>query len=96
MLLDVCNLDVAYGDAPALWDISLAIDAGRIVSVIGPNGAGKSTLINTIAGVLRPTGGQQPIDKRTKPTLLHHTPPLRIDPLSVRIGQRDDIVQLSH
>ena len=62
MLLDVQNLNVAYGDAPALWDVSLHVDAGEIVSVIGPNGAGKSTLINTIAGLLRPTGGQVSMD----------------------------------
>lgn len=58
MLLEVSNLDVAYGDAPALWDATLAIGAGQVVSVVGPNGAGKSTLINTIAGVLRPLRGQ--------------------------------------
>jgi branched-chain amino acid transport system ATP-binding protein len=58
MLLDVKNLHVAYGDAPALWDANLAIGAGQIVSVVGPNGAGKSTLINAIAGILRPTKGE--------------------------------------
>lgn len=58
MLLDVRNLHVAYGDAPALWDVSLQIDAGQIVSVVGPNGAGKSTLINAVAGILRPSEGQ--------------------------------------
>lgn len=58
MLLEVKNLHVGYGDAPALWDASLGIGAGQIVSVVGPNGAGKSTLINAIAGILRPTQGQ--------------------------------------
>jgi branched-chain amino acid transport system ATP-binding protein len=58
MLLEVRNLHVAYGDAPALWDANLDIGAGQIVSVVGPNGAGKSTLINAIAGILRPTQGQ--------------------------------------
>ncbi|HSV35223.1 MAG TPA: ABC transporter ATP-binding protein [Ramlibacter sp.] len=62
MLLEVNNLHVAYGDAPAVWDVSLAIDAGRIVSVVGPNGAGKSTLVNAIAGVLRPASGQVLLD----------------------------------
>ena len=62
MLLEVRNLHVAYGDAPAIWDASLDIDAGQIVSVVGPNGAGKSTLINAIAGILRPTQGQLCID----------------------------------
>jgi len=53
MLLEARNLHVGYGDAPAVWDVSLAVDAGEIVSVIGPNGAGKTTLINAIAGLLR-------------------------------------------
>ncbi|MCF8531961.1 MAG: ABC transporter ATP-binding protein [Reyranella sp.] len=53
MLLEARNLHIGYGDAPAVWDASLAVDAGEIVSVIGPNGAGKTTLINAIAGLLR-------------------------------------------
>ena len=62
MLLEISNVHVAYGDAPAVWDASLEIDAGQIVSVVGPNGAGKSTLINTIAGILRPRRGKILID----------------------------------
>jgi len=62
MLLEVRNVHVAYGDAPAVWDATLSVGAGRIVSVVGPNGAGKSTLINAIAGVLRPTSGQVLLD----------------------------------
>jgi len=62
MLLEVRNVHIAYGDAPAVWDASLDIDAGQIVSVVGPNGAGKSTLINSIAGILRPSEGSIKID----------------------------------
>jgi branched-chain amino acid transport system ATP-binding protein len=62
MLLEVRHVHVAYGDAPAVWDASLDIDAGQIVSVVGPNGAGKSTLINAIAGILRPRKGQILVD----------------------------------
>ncbi|HSW04494.1 ABC transporter ATP-binding protein [Aquabacterium sp.] len=62
MLLEVRNVHIAYGDAPAVWDASLDIDAGQIVSVVGPNGAGKSTLINSIAGILRPRRGSIRID----------------------------------
>ncbi|WP_338701495.1 ABC transporter ATP-binding protein [Bradyrhizobium sp. 26S5] len=58
MLLEVRNLQVKYGDAPALWDATLTVGAGQIVSVVGPNGAGKSTLINAIAGLLRPSRGE--------------------------------------
>src|SRR5687768_17560988 len=62
MLLEVRNLHVAYGDAPAVWDASLSIGVGRIVSVVGPNGAGKSTLVNAVAGILRRASGQVLLD----------------------------------
>ena len=55
-MLDIRNLRVDYGRAPALWDVSLTIAAGELVCVVGPNGAGKTTLINAIAG-LHPAGG---------------------------------------
>jgi len=58
MLLEVRRLAVAYGDAPAVWDATLEVDAGEVVSVIGPNGAGKSTLVNTIAGLHRARSGE--------------------------------------
>ena len=57
MLLEARNLHIGYGDAPAVWDVSLDVGAGEIVSVIGPNGAGKTTLINAIAGLLRCRSG---------------------------------------
>ncbi|MBK8763263.1 MAG: ABC transporter ATP-binding protein [Burkholderiaceae bacterium] len=52
MLLEVRNLEVGYGDATAVWGVSLQVEKGSIATVIGPNGAGKSTLINAIAGLL--------------------------------------------
>jgi branched-chain amino acid transport system ATP-binding protein len=57
MLLEARHLRIAYGDATAVWDVSLDVDAGEIVAVIGPNGAGKTTLINAIAGILRVASG---------------------------------------
>ena len=57
MLLEIENLTVGYGGAPAIWRHSLTVDEREVVSVIGPNGAGKSTLINTIAGLLRAERG---------------------------------------
>ena len=51
-MLEAANLNVGYGDAPALWDVSLAVGKGEIVSVLGPNGAGKTTLVNAIARLL--------------------------------------------
>jgi branched-chain amino acid transport system ATP-binding protein len=62
MLLEARNLHIGYGDAPAVWDVSLDVGAGEIVSVIGPNGAGKTTLINAIAGLLRCRQGELRFD----------------------------------
>ena len=58
MLLEIRHLAIAYGDAPAVWDATLAVAPGEIVAVIGPNGAGKSTLVNTIAGLQRARSGE--------------------------------------
>ena len=62
MLLEARNLHIGYGDAPAVWDVSLDVGAGEIVAVIGPNGAGKTPLINAIAGLLRCRRGELRFD----------------------------------
>lgn len=50
-MLRIDQIQVNYGAAPALWDVSLEVESGELVSVIGPNGAGKTTLINAIMGL---------------------------------------------
>ena len=55
-MLSVEALNVSYGRLQVLWDLSLRVAAGEVVSVIGPNGAGKTTLMKTIVGLLRPWG----------------------------------------
>jgi branched-chain amino acid transport system ATP-binding protein len=57
-MLEVSHLQVNYGAAPAIWDVSLKVEPGELVCVVGPNGAGKSTLINVIAGLHRARGGR--------------------------------------
>lgn len=56
-MLQVNNIDVAYGDAQVLFDVSLDIQKGELVAVIGANGAGKTTLLKTISGILKPRKG---------------------------------------
>jgi branched-chain amino acid transport system ATP-binding protein len=56
-MLEVRNLQVAYGAAQALWGVSLDVRPGELLCVVGPNGAGKTTLINAIAGMLRARSG---------------------------------------
>jgi len=56
-LLEVSDLQVAYGDVGALWGVSLHVDPGTIVALVGANGAGKTTLLRTVSGLLRPRSG---------------------------------------
>ncbi len=58
MLLSVERINVAYGHARVLSDVSLNLDKGERVFVVGRNGAGKTTLLKTIAGFLTPTEGE--------------------------------------
>lgn len=57
MLLKVEAVSGGYGDAQILYDVSLEVAPGEIVTIIGPNGAGKSTLMKSIFGLLRPWSG---------------------------------------
>ena len=49
--LQVKDLDLYYGDAQALADVSLDVPKGEIVAIVGANGAGKTSLIRAIAGI---------------------------------------------
>jgi len=48
----------AYGERPAVRDVSLEIPPGDFVGLIGPNGAGKTTLVRLLAGILTPSTGR--------------------------------------
>jgi branched-chain amino acid transport system ATP-binding protein len=50
-MLEVERIQVSYGAAPAISEVSIRIGAGDLVCVVGPNGAGKTTLINAVAGL---------------------------------------------
>lgn len=52
------NLTKKFGRKTAVNDLSLSLEAGRILGIIGPNGAGKSTLIKMITGLIWPDQGQ--------------------------------------
>ncbi len=56
-MLKVNNMDVYHGDLQALWDISLEVGEGELVSLIGANGAGKTTIVESISGLLTPASG---------------------------------------
>lgn len=56
-MLQVKNLDVAYGHAKALHDVSLTTEKGQMAFMIGRNGAGKTTFLKAIVGLLTPLKG---------------------------------------
>jgi branched-chain amino acid transport system ATP-binding protein len=56
-LLELSNVTAFYGDLQALFDISLQVNAGEIVTLIGANGAGKTTILRVISGMKPPAGG---------------------------------------
>jgi branched-chain amino acid transport system ATP-binding protein len=61
-MLEIKNIDVFHGDLQALWDVSMTIDDGQVVTLVGSNGAGKSTIMQTITGLVRPTAGSVAFD----------------------------------
>jgi branched-chain amino acid transport system ATP-binding protein len=71
-MLELRNVSVAYGPAPALSSISLAVEAGGLAVVVGPNGAGKTTLINAIAGLHSIAGGSLHMEGRDITRLAKH------------------------
>lgn len=61
-MLSVRQLQASYGAAQVLFDISLDIGAGEVVTLLGRNGMGKTTTVRSIMGLLRPRGGEVRFD----------------------------------
>jgi urea transport system ATP-binding protein len=57
-MLTVEGLDVAYGRAQVLFDVSLEVPPGALVCVMGRNGVGKTTLLHAVMGILSPRAGR--------------------------------------
>ena len=69
-MLQLRDVSTYYGSIQALKGVSLAVDAGEIVTLIGANGAGKSTTLMTVCGIVPPRRGEilfegAPIHRRT-------------------------------
>ena len=57
-LLEVESVNIYYGDAQAVWDVSFQVERQKITVLLGANGAGKSTLLNAISSVIQPKKGK--------------------------------------
>jgi len=57
-MLEVKDLQVYYGDAQALWDISIRVQPKEICTLVGANGAGKTTLLKAICGLVPVAAGK--------------------------------------
>jgi branched-chain amino acid transport system ATP-binding protein len=57
-LLKIKALQAGYGFLQTLWDVSLEVEEGEFIALIGPNGAGKTTTLRSVAGIVRPLGGE--------------------------------------
>ena len=71
MLLDIKNIDVLYDDFQVIWDVSLDVQKGEMVTLLGPNGSGKSTILNTISNLINHKKGSIYFDNElisNKPT----------------------------
>jgi branched-chain amino acid transport system ATP-binding protein len=57
-VLEVRSINVSYNGTPVIYDASIVVQRGEVVSIVGSNGAGKTTLLKTISGILHPTFGK--------------------------------------
>jgi len=64
-LLALEGLTVRYGEIEAVHDLSLAVEAGEVVTLLGANGAGKSTTLRAVSGLLAPAAGDVLFDGRS-------------------------------
>lgn len=57
-ILEIKDLAVSYGGIKAVKGVSLNVEEGKIITLVGSNGAGKSTILRSIAGIVKPQGGE--------------------------------------
>lgn len=57
-ILECRELSKRFGSVQALDEVSLTLEAGRVVGLLGPNGSGKTTLLKLANGLLTPTDGE--------------------------------------
>jgi branched-chain amino acid transport system ATP-binding protein len=69
-MLEVRNLESAYGRSQVLFQVSLDIRKGEVVTLLGRNGMGKTTTVKSIMGIVRPKAGSISFEDKPIHTLL--------------------------
>jgi branched-chain amino acid transport system ATP-binding protein len=64
-VFQVKEVDVFYGDAQALYRLSLQVREGEVVTLVGANGAGKTTTLRAISGLLPVAQGEIAFEGRS-------------------------------
>ena len=57
-MLEVRDLETAYGRSQVLFGVSFTVEAGTVVTLLGRNGMGKTTTVRSVMGMMRPRSGQ--------------------------------------
>ena len=63
-MLRVEGIETAYGTSQVLFGMSLAVEAGEVVTLMGRNGMGKTTTVRSIMGTVAPMAGAITFDGR--------------------------------
>jgi branched-chain amino acid transport system ATP-binding protein len=74
-MLELQSLNVAYGKAQVLRDLSLQVNPGEILCLLGRNGAGKTTTMKAIMGLLPLMSGAVVLDGQILSDLQPHNVP---------------------
>jgi urea transport system ATP-binding protein len=72
-VLDVRNLNVAYGQSEVLHGVNFTVTPGEIVAIVGRNGMGKTTLMKSLIGVMPSRSGQVLVEGRDVTHLPSHS-----------------------
>jgi branched-chain amino acid transport system ATP-binding protein len=73
-MLQLDRLEAAYGVSQVLFGITLAVEAGQLVTLLGRNGMGKTTTVRAVMGIVPLRAGRVHFDGRA----LHGLPAHRV------------------
>ncbi len=63
-MLEISELQVSYGPTQVLFDVSISVAEGEMVSLLGRNGMGKSTIVKAVLGLVLSECGEHTLSQR--------------------------------